>query len=162
MPETQDGLLRQHLLDLLKGGGAHAKFEDVIAGFPAKFYGRKPEGLPHSGLDVAGAPCALRSGTFWSSAATASICHRTGRRVTGRSRNASQPRRLDQQRKEVSRGPPGHGEFGEESQDGFVRQDSMGRWSNRLREALLIADHSVYRLAQFVDLRRLLGIWPPK
>ncbi len=29
-----------------------------------------------------------------------------------------------------------------------------------LREALLLADHNAYHLAQLVDLRRALGIWP--
>src|SRR5579864_2837853 len=48
MAADQDRKLRTHLLELLGGGGAHAKFEDVIAGFPAKLYGRKPDALPHS------------------------------------------------------------------------------------------------------------------
>jgi hypothetical protein len=28
-----------------------------------------------------------------------------------------------------------------------------------LREALLVADHNAYHLAQLVDVRRLLGVW---
>jgi hypothetical protein len=28
-----------------------------------------------------------------------------------------------------------------------------------LREALLIADHNAYHIAQIVDVRRTLGIW---
>ena len=28
-----------------------------------------------------------------------------------------------------------------------------------LREALLVADHNAYHIAQLVDLRRLLGAW---
>jgi hypothetical protein len=28
-----------------------------------------------------------------------------------------------------------------------------------LREALLVADHNAYHIAQIVDLRRLLGCW---
>ncbi|MGA8308522.1 MAG: DinB family protein, partial [Terriglobales bacterium] len=31
-----------------------------------------------------------------------------------------------------------------------------------LREALLMADHNAYHLAQLVDVRRLLGAWPAK
>jgi hypothetical protein len=31
-----------------------------------------------------------------------------------------------------------------------------------LREALLVADHNAYHLAQLVDLRRLLGAWKKK
>ena len=31
-----------------------------------------------------------------------------------------------------------------------------------LREALLLADHNAYHVAQLVDVRRLLGAWPEK
>src|ERR1700733_13901241 len=48
MPDSQDRSLRKHVLDLLDGGNAHAKFDDVVPGIPAKLRGRKPEGLPHS------------------------------------------------------------------------------------------------------------------
>src|SRR4029077_579100 len=40
--------LREHVLYLLKGGGAHVKFDEVIAGIPSKLRGQKPAGLPHS------------------------------------------------------------------------------------------------------------------
>jgi hypothetical protein len=40
--------LREHLLDLLNGGGAHARFEDAVKDMPEKLRGVKPEGLPHS------------------------------------------------------------------------------------------------------------------
>src|SRR5262249_44029056 len=45
---SADKALREHLLFLLQGGGAHAKFENVIAGWPAALYGKKVEGLPYS------------------------------------------------------------------------------------------------------------------
>ena len=43
-----DQSLRKHLVELLDGGHAHAAFDDVVADFPAKFYGEVPKGLPHS------------------------------------------------------------------------------------------------------------------
>ena len=48
MRTNHDESLRQHLVYLLKGGGAHAKFDDVVPDFPAKLRGRKPAGLPHT------------------------------------------------------------------------------------------------------------------
>ena len=47
MKSDYDQLLRQHLLYLLKGGGAYTKFDDVIAQVPAKLRGAKVVGLPH-------------------------------------------------------------------------------------------------------------------
>src|SRR5712692_8631992 len=48
MKDTQDKALRQHLVYLLKGGGAHVKFDEIVSGIPAKLRGRKPAGMPHS------------------------------------------------------------------------------------------------------------------
>ena len=43
-----DKALREHLLYLLRDGGAHAKFDDVIADFPAELRGKKVKNLPYS------------------------------------------------------------------------------------------------------------------
>src|ERR1017187_7853577 len=40
--------LRKHLLELHKGGHAHADFESAVAGFPVARAGEKPTGAPHS------------------------------------------------------------------------------------------------------------------
>src|SRR5262249_54122334 len=44
----QDKALRDHLLYLLRGGGAHLDFEAAIADLPAELRGAKPPGLPHT------------------------------------------------------------------------------------------------------------------
>ena len=46
--DARDSALRDHVLYLLEGGGAHVKFDEVIADIPAKVRGQKPAGLPHS------------------------------------------------------------------------------------------------------------------
>ena len=48
MKIDQDHSLRQQLLVLLKGGNAHARFEEVVAGIPANLRGKRAPGLPHS------------------------------------------------------------------------------------------------------------------
>ena len=48
MLTNNDRALRQHLLELLAGGSAHAKFDDVIKGLPPKLRGAKPPKFPHS------------------------------------------------------------------------------------------------------------------
>src|SRR5262245_47798231 len=40
--------LREHVLYLLRGGGAHLDFEAAIAGLPAGLRGAKPAGVPHT------------------------------------------------------------------------------------------------------------------
>src|SRR5712692_9176692 len=43
---SSDNDLRQHVLYLLRDGGAHLDFEKAIAGLPAKLRGAKVRGLP--------------------------------------------------------------------------------------------------------------------
>jgi hypothetical protein len=46
--KNNDEALREHILFLLDGGGAHAKFSDAVADMPADLRGKKPGKLPHS------------------------------------------------------------------------------------------------------------------
>jgi hypothetical protein len=47
-----DNEIRQHLLYLLRGGGAHASFDDLVADFPTDLCGRRIDGLPYTGWQV--------------------------------------------------------------------------------------------------------------
>ena len=44
----KDDVLREHLLYLLKSGGAHLSFEDAIADLPEDLRGAHAEGVPHT------------------------------------------------------------------------------------------------------------------
>src|SRR5216110_1433579 len=45
---TSDQALRDHVLYLLRGGGAHLSLDDALAGLPAELRGVKPPGVPHT------------------------------------------------------------------------------------------------------------------
>jgi DinB superfamily len=47
-----DKALREHLLDLLRGGGAHVDFESVIADFSGELVNRKVEHIPYTPWQV--------------------------------------------------------------------------------------------------------------
>ena len=47
-----DKSLRDHLLDNLRGGGAHISFDDFIADFPAESCNQKIKGLPYTPWQV--------------------------------------------------------------------------------------------------------------
>ncbi len=46
MTKDHEQHLRQNLAYLISGGGAHAKFEDVIKNLPPELRGRKPGKFP--------------------------------------------------------------------------------------------------------------------
>ena len=48
MTKDHEQALRRQLVELLAGGGAHAKFEDVVKNLPAKLRAARPVNFPHS------------------------------------------------------------------------------------------------------------------
>jgi hypothetical protein len=162
MKNDLDNSLRRHLIELLKGGSAHARFEEAIARIPAKLRGQVPVGLPHSP---------------WMLLEHMRIAQRD---IVEFSRNREHvspdwPKGY-WPRKEA---PPSVAAWNTSIKK--FRQDlkSMqalvanpktdlharipwGDGQTVLREALLVADHNAYHLAQLVDVRRLLGAWPEK
>jgi hypothetical protein len=159
MKTSHDKALRQHLLYVLRGGGAHAKFDDVIGGFPAKLRGSKIDGLPH---------------TAWMLLEHMRIAQWD---ILEFSRN---PKHVSPE------WPAGHWPKTEAPPNAAAWTNSIqafhkdlraietlisnpktdlyapipwGDGQSVLREALLVADHNAYHLGQGVMLRRLLGTW---
>jgi hypothetical protein len=157
--DRNDKALREHVLDLLQGGGAHAKFDEVIAGIPPNLRGQKPAGLPHSlwmlleHLLIAQwdilefsrnpkhaspkwpegywpTPEAPRSAAEW---------------------NAS-VKKFRQDLKAMQ-------DLVKDPKTDLFAQIPWGDGQTILREALLLADHNAYHLGQLLDARRLLGAW---
>src|ERR1700680_124506 len=52
MSQKSDKPLREHVLNLLKGGSAHVDFEKAIKDFPAELRGKKPKGAEHSPWEI--------------------------------------------------------------------------------------------------------------
>ena len=44
--------LREHVLYLLRGGGAHIDFEGAIKGLPVELRGKRPKGASHSPWEI--------------------------------------------------------------------------------------------------------------
>src|SRR5580700_5581304 len=159
MIKDHEQSLRKHLLELLGGGEAHAKFEDVIKDLPPKLRGAKPVKFPHS-------PWMLlehlrlaqwdilefsRNAKYLSPDWPSGYWPKTEAppNVAAWSKSIQQFRRdLNAMQKLVAN----------PKTDLFARIP-WGDGQTVLREALLVADHNAYHLAQLVDLRRLLGAW---
>jgi hypothetical protein len=137
--------LREHLLYLLRGGGAHLDFEKAVANLPAHLRGAKPPGQPH---------------TPWRLLEHLRICQwdilefsRNPRHVSPSFPDGYWPK---------GDTPPDDGAWdlvADPATDLFVRIPH-GEGQTVLREALLVADHNAYHLGHLVIVRRLLGAWP--
>ena len=160
--DRKDKALRQHVLELLRGGAAHAKFDEIVAGIPPEVFGRKPAGLPHS---------------LWMLLEHLRIAQRD---ILEFSRN---PKHVSPKWPEgywpESDAPPSASawnasvkqvkqdlkameELVEDPRTDLLAKLPWGDGQTILREALLIADHNAYHLGQMLDARRLLGAWPEK
>jgi hypothetical protein len=154
-----DQILRDHLLYLLRGGGAHLDFEAAIADLPAGLRGGKPAGLPH---------------TPWRLLEHMRIAQWDILEFSRNSKHVS-PKFPDGYWPQGD--APPDGDAWERSVAGFradlrAMQELVanpatdlfapiphGQGQTILREALLVADHNAYHLGQLVTIRRLLGAW---
>jgi hypothetical protein len=151
--------LRRHLLELLKGGNAYAKFDDIVAGIPVKLRGKKPARMPHSPwmllehLRIAQRDILEFSrnrkyvapnwpADYWphSSAPPSAAAWNASVAAFRKDLKAMQNLVANPKTDLFARIPWGNGQ-------------------TILREALLVADHNAHHLGQMLDLRRLLGAW---
>jgi len=154
-----DHALREHLLYLLRGGGAHLSFEDAIAAIPGDLRGVKPPNLPFSAWGLLEH---LRIAQWDIVEFSVNPKH-----VSPAWPNGYWPK---------GDAPPDDGAW-EKSIEQFRRdlermQDLVanprtdlyapiphGEGQTILREALLVADHNAYHLGELVVVRRLFGAW---
>jgi DinB superfamily len=160
--DHNDKALREHVLYLLEGGGAHAKFDEVVAGIPPQRLGQKPAGLPHSLwmllehlriaqrdiLDFSHNPEYVSPKWpegYWpktEAPPNAAAC----------SASVKKFRHDLKAMKDLVKDP----------KTDLLAKIRWGDGQTVLREALLLADHNAYHLGQMLDVRRLLGAWPEK
>jgi hypothetical protein len=159
MTADQTTALRDHLLDLLRGGGAHLDFEKAVAGLPPGLYGARPAGQPHTPwrllehLRIAqwdilrfcldpGHVSPEFPGGYWPAGDAPPD-------PAGWDRSADAFRADLRAVQELVADPA----------TDLLAPLPQGRPYTVLREALLVADHNAYHLGQLVLVRRLLGAW---
>ena len=159
MKNDHDSQLRQHVLYLLEDGGAHAKFEDVIAGLLPNLRGKKVGSLPY---------------TAWMLLEHMRIAQwdilefsRNKKHVSPAWQKAYWPesdappsasgwkKSVESFRKDRA----AMAALVKNSKTDLFARIPWGDGQTILREALLVADHNAYHLGQLVTLRRLLGAW---
>jgi DinB superfamily len=158
MADSQKAV-REHVLYLLKGEGAHATFDQAVKDFPAKLRGQKIDNFPHTAwmllehlrlaqLDILEfsrnqkhVSPAWPEGYWPKSEAPPSDPAWSG--------SIASFRKDLKEMEDLVRDP----------QTDLCAKISWGDGQTILREALLVADHNAYHIGQLVMLRRLLGAW---
>ncbi|MEP6715485.1 MAG: DinB family protein [Terriglobia bacterium] len=151
--------LRDELVKLLKGGGAHATFEQAVKDFPPPLRGQKPPGASHTPWEVLEhlriaqgdmlefSRDAKHESPDW----PAGYWPPTPAPPTGDAWQASIAAfRQDAEAMEKLLADPA---------SDLTQPLPWGSGQSLLREALQVADHNAYHIGELVLLRRLLGAW---
>ncbi len=157
---SESAVLREHLVALLKGGGAHVQFRDALDGFPAGKRGSYAQGLPHTGWQLLEhARIAqwdilefTRNPKHVSPEFPEGYWPKTPGPLTDDEWNDSMAA-FRRDLREMIR-------LVENPRTDLCAKLAHGDGQTILREALVLADHNSYHLGQLVDLRRALGSWP--
>jgi uncharacterized damage-inducible protein DinB len=151
--------MREQLVELLQGNGAHLSFDDAIAKLPAKMRGVRPEGVPH---------------TVWRLVEHMRIAQwdilefsKDGRHTSpkwpeGYWPKGDAPRDAKQWNDTVKRFRADLKEMMRMVKDkkvDLVAPIPGGQGQTVFREAMLVADHNSYHIGQIVVVRRVLGVW---
>ena len=159
MPDHSDQALRQNLEYLISGGGAHAKFDDAIKGIPTKLRGTKPKDFPHSAwMLVEHMRIAQRDILEFSRDRS----HKSPNWPDGYWPKSAEPPSAAAWNKSIDEFRADQKamlDLVADPKTNLFRKIPWGDGQTILREALLVADHNAYHLAQIVDVRRLLGAW---
>jgi hypothetical protein len=156
---TEDRALREHLLYVLRGGGAHLDFEKAVAGLPSGLRGVKPPGVPFTAWTLVEHMRIAQSDIlefsrdakhvspvwpdgYWpkTDAPPDDAAWEASVKSFRADLKAMQKLVANPKAKLFARIPHGEGQ-------------------TLLREALLVADHNAYHCGQLVLLRRQLGAW---
>jgi hypothetical protein len=159
MSQDPQAALRQHLLELLSGGHAHAKFEDAVKGLTPMMRGAKPAGFPHSAwMILEHLRLAQRDILEFSR----NRKHASPKWPEGYWPETQAPPNAVAWSKSVEQFQSDLNamkELVKNPKTDLFRKIPWGDGQTVLREALLVADHNSYHIAQLVDVRRLLGVW---
>ena len=157
-PAPLDQPLRDHLLYLLKGGGAHANFDDAMGDWPVQLAGVKVANFPHTAWMLLEH---LRLGQWDIVEFSRNSKHVSPKWPEG----YWPPRKLLRTRKHGARvwlrSGRTCGRWRQLVADRKVDLYARIPWGDGqtiLREALLVADHNAYHLGQLVMLRKSIGI----
>jgi hypothetical protein len=159
MKNNRDESLRKHLIELLKGGAAHATFEDVITGIPPKLRGAKPAGFPHSPWMLLEHLRIAQHDILEFSRDAKHVSPDWPKGYWPRAQAPPSAGAWNQSIKKLRHDLKAMQALAANPKNDLFAKIPWGDGQTLLREVLLMADHNAYHLAQLVDVRRLLGVW---
>lgn len=159
MADRSDAALREHVVNLLTGGHAHATFEQAVKGLPVEMRGKVPKGAEHSPWQLLEH---LRLAQWDILDFSRNAKYKTMKWPDDYWPKEKAPADEKAWDKSVRAFKKDLKEMvalvSDEKTDLFAKIPH-GDGQTILREALLVADHNAYHVGQLVLVRKMLGAW---
>jgi hypothetical protein len=155
----RDASLRQHLIELLKGGHAHATFDAAVKNLPVALRGKRPRGAEHSAWELLEH---LRIAQWDILDFTRNPKYKHLAWPEGYWPATPAPPDLkawDKSVRAFRRDLKAMCDLVADPATDLFAKIPHGDGQTILKEVLLVADHNAYHLGALVLLRRLLGAW---
>jgi hypothetical protein len=159
MSQDQTQILRDHLLELLKGGHGHATFDKAVEDLPANLRGAKASGLPHTVWQLVEH---LRIAQWDILEFSRDKDHVSPDFPKGYWPETTEPpdeaaweKSVETFRKDLQAVQ----DLVADPKTDLYAKLPWGDGQTVLREAMLVADHNAYHVAQIVSVRQVLGAW---
>jgi len=156
-----DEALKKELAKQLRGGNAHVKFEDALAGLPPDLRGKTVKGLPYSiwqlleHLRIAQRDmlefCRNQDGNYEEMNWPEDYWPKAAEPSSEKAWTDSMKHFLDDREEFIK--------FLEKPDADLFTPFPWGKGQTLVHEAMLIVDHNGYHLGEIIALRRLLGAW---
>jgi hypothetical protein len=154
-----DKSLREHVVNLLKGGGAHVSFDDAVKDLPADLRGKRPKGADHSPWEILEH---LRIALWDILEFSRDPKHASPEFPSGYWPKTQAPpdaKAWDKSVHAFRADAKALADLVADESTDLLARLPHGDGQTVLREALVAADHNAYHLGELVLVRRLLGAW---
>jgi len=159
-PSGQDRLLREHLVYLLTGGGAHVSFDAAVARLPASLRGARHPRAPYTAWEILEHMRMAQWDILEFSRNPAHVSPEWPAGYWPLSKTPPSARAWTQSVNAFRADLQAMVALVENRRTDLFARIPHGEGQTVLREALLVADHNAYHLGQLVLLRKLLKAWP--
>jgi hypothetical protein len=157
MMTNQNQILIEELIKLLNGGGAHATFEEAIDGLTREVIGTKLDKLPYSIWQLVEH---IRIAQWDMLKFSQDEKHESPNWPDDYWVKETAPKNEAAWEKAIKEINDDKEEFKELLKSGDIyKAIPHGDGQSILREAMQIADHNAYHIAEIIMIRRLLGAW---
>ncbi len=159
MKDKADKRLREALIETLTVSGAHATFDDAVAGLPANLRGKKAPGLPHTPWMLVEH---IRIAQWDILEYITNPKHKSPKWPEGywpKDEAPSSAKAWNDSVATVRKGLKAAEKLVTSKKTDLLAKVAWAEGQTIFRKVLLIADHTAYHVAQLVDVRRALGAW---